>query len=447
MNELKLNTSFSDILRFAIPISFSILIPQINYVVNNIFLSRLGELELGTAGITGVYYLVFAVIGFGFNSGLQSLLSRSAGSEKRSDIGRLISQALRMILFTAVLGIAVTYLLAPFVLKSQVSSQEVLQSAIDFIRIRIFGLPFLYAYQVGNSFLISTNNTRFLVIGSVCEAATNILLDYAFIFGHFGFPAMGFNGAAWASVCAEAVGMVVVHSFLWYRRLPQTFRLLAFRRWDWESALRIADRSAPLIFQVLISIISWLLFYLWIEHLGQRALAISNTMRNVFGIFGVAIWALASTSNNMVSNLIGQERLDEVIPLIKKIGTLSILITLPFCLILNLFPGYFFQIYNSSSGFTHDAIPVIRVVSLAILIMSQGAIWLNAISGTGLTRINLGIEILAVVVYVFYVYKVVHFEHYPLIWAWGSEFFYWGILFTFSWIFFNWYPWRLRYKK
>jgi len=447
MTSLKLNTSFSDILRFAIPISFSILIPQVNYIINNIFLSRLGELELGTAGITGVYYLIFAVVGFGFNSGLQSLLSRSAGAENKMEIGRLMAQAMRMIFFIALIGIALTVVIAPMVFRSQISSPEVLDSAIGFIQIRIFGLPFLYAYQLGNSFLISTNNTRFLVIGSICEAAANVFLDYAFIFGHFGFPAMGFEGAAWASVCAEAIGMVVVHGFLWIKRLPYQYDVFEYKRWDWKATYKIVDRSAPLIFQLLISIISWLLFYLWIEHLGQRSLAISNTMRNVFGLFGIAIWALASTSNNMVSNVIGQGRLDDVIPLIKKIGTLSFLISLPCCLVLNLFPDFLFQIYASDEGFTEAAIPVIRVVSLAILIMSQGAIWLNAISGTGLTRINLGIEILTVLVYIIYVYNVVNFEHAPLVWAWGSEFLYWGIMFGCSYIFFAYYPWKLRYKK
>lgn len=446
-SSLKLNTSFSDILKFAIPISFSILIPQINYIINNIFLSRLGELELGTAGITGVYYLIFAVIGFGFNSGLQSLLSRSAGAENRMEIGRLMAQAMKMVVFLAAFGIVVTLVISPAIFRSQITSPEVLDSAINFIQIRIFGLPFLYTYQLGNSFLISTNNTRFLVIGSICEAAANVFLDYAFIFGHFGFPRLGFEGAAWASVCAEAIGMIVVHGFLFIKRLPHQYDVFDYKRWDWKAVYKIADRSAPLIFQLLISIISWFLFYLWIEHLGQRALAISNTMRNVFGLFGIAIWALASTSNNMVSNVIGQGRLDDVIPLIRKIGKLSFMISLPFCLILNLFPGYLFQVYASSDGFTQEAIPVIRVVSIAILIMSQGAIWLNAISGTGLTRINLSIEVLTVLVYIVYVYNVVHFEHYPLVWAWGSEFLYWGTMFGCSYLFFRYYPWKVKYKK
>ncbi|MBK6481367.1 MAG: hypothetical protein IPF93_24725 [Saprospiraceae bacterium] len=136
-----------------------------------------------------------------------------------------------------------------------------------------------------------------------------------------------------ASIIFEAVGMVVVHSFLWYKKLPQEFRVLSFKGWDRSATYNIFDRSAPLIFQYLIGIVSWFLFYLWIEDLGPRALAISNTMRNVFGVIGVFIWAFAATSNNMVSNIIGQGHLDQVIPLIKRIASLSFFpgITLLYC--------------------------------------------------------------------------------------------------------------------
>ncbi|MBK6392445.1 MAG: MATE family efflux transporter [Saprospiraceae bacterium] len=447
MSTLQIKTSFADIFRFALPISVSILIPQVNFITNNVFLSRLGETELGTAGITGVYYLIFTVIGFGFNNGLQSLMSRSAGGGNQAEIGRYLAQAIKVICFLSIAGVVFTYLFAPYIMKSQLQNGEVLDLAVSFVKIRILGLPFLFLYQIGNSFLISTNNTRFLMIGSIAEAATNIILDYILIFGHFGFRPMGFEGAAWASIIAEAVGMVVVHSFLWYKKLPQEFRVLSYRGWDRSATYNIFDRSAPLIFQYLISIVSWFLFYLWIEDLGPRALAISNTMRNVFGVIGVFIWAFAATSNNMVSNIIGQGHLDQVIPLIKRIASLSFFLVLPCCIALNLFPEVFFKLYSASDAFNHEAIPVIRVVTVAILIMSQGSIWLNAILGTGLTRINLAIEFVTVGVYVLYTYTVIKIKHLSLPWAWGSEFFYWSILWFGSWLFFRFFPWRERYKR
>ena len=66
----------------ALPISLAMLVPQINFITNNVFLGALGEKELASAGITGVYYLIFAVIGNGLNNGMQALISRRAGQDR-----------------------------------------------------------------------------------------------------------------------------------------------------------------------------------------------------------------------------------------------------------------------------------------------------------------------------------------------------------------------------
>jgi MATE family multidrug resistance protein len=63
-----------------------------------------------------------------------------------------------------------------------------------------------------------------------------------------------------------------------------------------------------LVLQYVISVTTWLVFFLLLEQRGDSAKAISNVMRNVFGLAGVFVWAFASTSNAMVSNLMGQKR-------------------------------------------------------------------------------------------------------------------------------------------
>src|SRR5215475_11785116 len=100
-----------DILRMALPISLAILVPQINFITNNIFLGHLDEsgYALSTAGITGVYYLLFAVIGQGLNNGLQALIARRAGEGRIEEIGRLFSQSLLITFVLSAAGILLTW--------------------------------------------------------------------------------------------------------------------------------------------------------------------------------------------------------------------------------------------------------------------------------------------------------------------------------------------------
>ena len=421
----KVEITNRQIIGFALPISLAILVPQINFITNNIFLGHLNEKALAAAGITGVYYLIFAVIGNGINNGLQALISRRAGEGRLGEIGKLFSQGIRIGLVLSVLGILLTYLLAPWVMEMSLKSVELRTQAVQFLKIRIWGLPFLYIYQLRNALLVGTNQSKFLIYGTLAETLTNILLDYGLIFGHFGLPELGFNGAAYASVIAEAAGMIVVFAVIRQKGIGKQFQLAKSWRFDPVNTKLILVQSSPLIFQYAISIISWEFFYILIEHHGQRDLAISNAMRNIFGIFGAFTWAFASTSNAMVSNVIGQGRKDQVITLILKIVKLSMSMAICVALLLNLFPHFFLSIYGQGDDFIQAAIPVVRVVSSALILMSFATVWLNAVTGTGNTTINLAIEIITIIFYCIYVYLVLGYYNLSIIYGWMSEWIYW----------------------
>jgi MATE family multidrug resistance protein len=428
--ELKVGTGYRQILNLALPISLAMVVPQINFITNNIFLSGLGERELASAGITGVYYLIFAVIGNGLNNGLQSLIARRAGQNLPKEIGKIFFHGVWIALAIAAIGIAVTYLLAPTILRATIHDQETATQVIDFLLIRIWGLPLLYLYIMRNALLVGTNQTKFLVWGTLSEALINILFDYGLIYGKLGLPQIGFNGAAYASIIAEGTGLFVIYLVIHLKGIHKSFAFFEDVRWDGSTAKLILTKSSPLIAQYGISIISWEYFYILIEHHGERALAISNTMRNIFGLFGIFSWAFASAANTMVSNIIGQGKENEVLPLIRRIVKMSFTISFVLFVFLNIFPEWFLSFYGQSEEFIKEGIPVIQVVSVALLMMSFGTIWLNSVTGTGNTSVNLFIELVTIVVYCVYVYVVLEVWNLPITWGWGSEWVYWLSMFS-----------------
>jgi putative MATE family efflux protein len=432
---LQIKTGYKQILGMALPISLAMLVPQINFITNNVFLGGLGEQELASAGITGVYYLIFAVIGNGLNNGLQSLIGRRAGQNLPKEIGKIFYNGIWVAIVIAVAGIALTYLLAPVILRSVIHSTSTANRVIDFLLIRIWGLPFLYLYVMRNALLVGTNQTKLLVWGTLSEALTNIVLDYGLIYGHFGLPALGFNGAAYASIIAEATGLLVIYVVIHYQQIHKQFSFYENKVIDSSMVKLILVQSAPLIAQYAISIITWEYFYVLVEHQGERALAISNTMRNIFGLFGIFCWAFASTTNTMVSNIIGQGKEEEVMPLIKRVAKMSFSLSFLLFLALNLWPALFLSFYGQGDAFIAEGVPVIRIVSLALLMMSFGTIWLNAVTGTGNTKVNLAIESITIVIYIVYVYLVLEYWHLSIVWGWGSEWVYWVSMFTMAFLY------------
>jgi multidrug resistance protein, MATE family len=429
--DLQLQVSYRQIIKMTLPISFAILIPQINFITNNIFLGHYdndGQL-LAVAGITGVYYLIFSAIGFGLNNGLQALMARRAGENKPEEIGKLFNQGIFIGLMIAVTGILLTYTITPFIFKLFITDEARLQQAITFSKIRIWGLPFLYIYQMRNALLVSTNQSRYLAVGALAETFINILLDYLLIFGHWGLPEMGLNGAAIASIMAEFAGMFVIFLVIHWKGIGKRFQLFHNFRYDRYNSSLIFTMSAPLVFQHAISIMSWEYFFLLIDGHGAVALAVSNTMRNIFGLAGIVVWSFAATSNAMVSNIIGQGKQDQVWVLIGKIIRCSLGSAIIIVICLNLFPGFILSIYGQGSEFIERAIPVVRVISVAILVMSVAIVFLHAVVGSGNTRITLLIEVFAIILYCVYVYLVLGHFNLSITYGWMSEWLYWICLF------------------
>lgn len=422
---LQVNISSKQILTISVPIALAILVPQFNFIINNIFLGALSKQALAIGGITGVYYLIFGVMGQGLNNGLQALISRRAGENRVDEIGILFSQGVIISLFLSVIGISFTYFVAPSLFHTLLHDTERANTIIEFLKIRIWGVPFLFIYQMRNALLVGTNQSKFLIIGTATEALFNIFFDYSLIFGHFGMPAMGLNGAAYASIIAEIMGLLVIYLVIHYQKIGARFELFKKFELKLDYIKLILVQSSPLMMQYMISIISWEFFYILIEHRGEQSLAVSNAMRNIFGFFGCFTWAFAATTTTMVSNIIGQNLQEKVIELIYKIMRWSFGFALVVAILINVFAAQFLSIYGQGEGFLTEGIPVLRIVSVALLLMSASTIWLSAVTGTGQSKVTLMIEFAAIVIYIIYNYLVLEYYQMPITYGWFSEIIYW----------------------
>jgi multidrug resistance protein, MATE family len=378
-----------------------------------------------------VYYLVLMVGGNGLGNALQAIISRKGGEGKPEDIHKVFAQGIRIVLWFALGGMLFTWFVAPVCLKPFIRPED-FQQEMDFLRIRVWGLPFLFMFQAGNAFLVGTLNSRFLLVGTIGQALINIFFDYTLIYGAFSFPHLGFNGAAFASVIAEISGMVIVYIVIFRMGLKREFNLFKSFRYDKIYSKAVLRISAPLVLQFVLSTVTWLVFFILLEQYGERAKAISNAMRTIFALVGVMIWAFASTSNTMVSNLIGQGLENQVVKAINKIAWFSIGTTVVILIILNLYPGHFLGLFGQNELFVKAAIPVLRVVSLGMIIMSIASIWLNAVTGTGKTKMNLVIEAAAIIVYLVYTFILVKQLNLSLAVVWSNEMIYWLLIFLVS---------------
>lgn len=432
---MRVSVSYRDIVRLAMPISLALMIPQLNFLTNNIFLGRLGERELAVAGIAGIYYLILSMIGAGLSNGLQIQMARRAGEDDHAGLARIFSNGIMLVIAFSLVMMMLSLWIAPLIFSYSLTNADHVYLSVAYLYNRVWGLPFLLLTQLSNSFFIATGRSKYLVAGSATGTVMNIVFDYLLIFGHGGFAAMGLTGAAVASVIAEASACLVMYSIYFLSGSFKSYAVSLYPQVDWKLSRKSLKVSAPLIVQYLFSIGGWMVFFFFVEHLGEKELAASQILRSIFGLIGIGTWAFAATCNTMVSNVIGQGRTEEVMPLVGKIARLSLGFTAVMCIVLLLFAGPFLSLYRDEPSLVQFSIPSLRVIVIATLIMSVSTVMFNGVVGTGNTLTNLSIEVTCVCTYLVYCYVVIERLRLPLHWAWGSEFVYWSSLVVISYLY------------
>lgn len=251
---------------------------------------------------------------------------------------------------------------------------------------------------------IGITRTKVLTLNAVLMAMTNVLLDYLLIFGHAGFPKMGIQGAAIASVIAEAVSILF---FVVYTRLTVDIRKYALnqiRSFDFGLLKRVLDISVFTMLQYFLSIATWFMFFIAVEHLGQRELAVANIVRSIYVVMLIPVNSLATTTNTFVSNSIGAGAINQVIPTIWKICKLSLGIMVVFAAIVSLMPGWVVSVYTNDASLVAASVPSVYVIVGSLLIGSVANVAFNGVSGTGNTRSALFMEAAVLILYVLFVY-------------------------------------------
>ena len=273
---------------------------------------------------------------------------------------------------------------------------------------------------------------------------SNVVFNWILIFGHCGLPALGITGAAIGSSLAELVSLIF---FVIYTRLKcdrPKYGLDKPVRFDWGELKAMMPVCSWTMIQHVVSLSTWFIFFLYIEHLGERALAISNITRSASGMIWVVLQAFSSTCSTLVSNIIGEGHQDKVMSLVRRIlklsyGVVSVMI-LAFCL----FPQAVARIYTDIPALIAVSAPALIVMSTSYLFNVGGQVFFLAVSGTGSTNTAFRLELIALVVYMAYCTIIIGWLRLDVAICWTAEHVYAGMLLLCSWLYMRSGRWKNR---
>ncbi len=421
--------SAGKIFKIAYPILVSLLMEQMIGMTDTAFLGRVGEVELGAAAIAGIYYVAVFMMGFGFGIGAQILMARRNGEGQYREIGDVFYQGLYFMMGLALFAFVLTKVVSPHLLPAIVSSPRICEASLSYINWRIFGFFFSFAAVMFRAFFVGTTQTKTLTMNSMVMVLSNVVFNYILIFGKFGFPKLGIAGAAIGSSLAELVSLVFFVVYTWRRVDLGRYGLNRLPRFSMDKLRRILTVSFWTMIQNFISLSTWFVFFLFVEHLGERALAVTNIIRNISGLLFMVVAAFGSTCSSLVSNLIGAGHEDAVPALVRRHVWLAYSIILPFAVFFAVFPELILGVYTDIPGLMAAAMPSLWVYCTTPLLVVPGNIYFSALSGTGNTRKAFMLELVTLAVYTLYIYVTIEHLRLDVAWCWTSEHVYGSCIF------------------
>ena len=395
-----------EIWRVTYPIFLGLLAQNVINVTDTAFLGRVGEVALGAAAMGGLLYICVYTIAFGFSVGSQILIARRNGEGNYRAVGPIMWQGTAFSFGMAVCLLILMYFSAAPLIRLLITSDSIYGATYEFFTWRIWGFLFAFVNVMFRGLYIGITRTKVLTMNAVVMALVNVVLDYALVFGELGLPEMGVRGAALASVIAEASSLLFFLLYTYYKVDLKKYGLNRFGQFDLSMVLRILRISCFTMLQYFLAMAIWFVFFMALERLGQRQLAVANIVRSVYVVLLIPVQALSTTANTLVSNLIGAGGSSGVVTLLHKISRMSFLIMVVCVGLCVAFPGSILSVYTNEEALLVESVSALYVVCGAMLIASLANVYFNGISGTGNTQAALVLEVFVQVFYALYIIVV-----------------------------------------
>lgn len=425
---MKVAVSYQEIWRISWPIMLSSMANTVINFTDIAFVSRISQTALAASALGGVYYFLLVMIVTAIGIGGQIIISRKAGGDLKQEIGNTFDHTLLLMLGVALLMSFCIYIPTPFLLPLIIEDQDIATAVQQYLFARGWGLVSMGVLIAFRSFYTGISTTRIISYTTILMMLSNVVLNYALVFGHFGFQPMGLAGAGFASALAETLAAVYAVLYSVFHREIKTFRLFRFEKIRLDPIKSLLKISAPLVMQNLLSMGAWFFFFILIEKVGEAELAVSNVVRGVYMVLMTPVWGFSQSSNSMVSNLIGQKREQEVLLLVGKICRFSL-----FAGAIGIIAGIIMakpllSLSSSQPDILDASMESYYVICLATLLFSVAMVLLSAISGTGRTLAAMNIEIVCLLAYILYAVIFTLFLPAPLFVIWGAEVVYWALM-------------------
>jgi putative MATE family efflux protein len=430
--------------KVALPVSLGIFVQFIVVLIDNYFVAQIDGNAMSAVAFVGLMYLTLAMIGVGLGNATQILVARRKGSGEYNVVGQVLGNAFWLAFLVGAIQFSLLFFLMPGIIDATIESSEVRTYMHEFITWRSIGFIVYTPLLVLDSFWSGIAKTRVLIYMTLITSTLTIGLDYALVFGNFGFPQLGVEGAGIATVSAECAAFLFVLIYTLLRHNDGVNSELhpegyAIRRWLFKAPTHFTSSlvklGGPIALQMVLSLGIWTVFYEFVESMGESELQASFIVRNMYTLAYISVGGFSTVAKTYISGLIAERRQSELHTVMKRLMFLN------FCTIALLTHGLWLYPEWIAGHFTQDAhvieqtVDTMIIVLPAMLTFAFTSILLATVEGSGNTIAGFIVEMGTVAIYVATAYVMIYNWHWPIHLVWLADWVYFIALGFFSMLF------------
>jgi len=358
-------------------------------IVDTVLVAGLGAVAIAGVGsaLQVMFFLISALSALAIGSAV--LVAQAVGAGDVARAGRLGRQSLIWSVLFSIPLTAIGFLLSGPIINLFGLEPQVAQIGTQYLQVTMGTVVVLVALFIGSGVLRGAGDARTPLRVTALANLLNVALAYALIYGHFGLPALGTVGSAWATFIARSFALVLLLGALWRGRGGVTISGRGGWRPDFSVARQVLTIGIPAALEQVLATLGFLVLALVVARLGTDVLAAQRITFNALSLsflpgigFGIAATALVGQS-------VGARKIGEGQAAARVATRWAVVWMSAIAALLIAFAPQIFQLFTSDAAVIEAGVPGLRVLALtqpfwAVLFVQAGAL-----RGTGNTRFPL----------------------------------------------------------
>ena len=327
---------YKTLITLCIPIIIQNLLSNLINMVDTIMVGGLGEISVASIGIANQYFFLYNMALSGIIGGASLFIAQFYGKNDKLNIRKITGLSVISALMIGITFMIVALFSPKFIIYFFSKDLDVIKVATNYFS--IIGFCYLII-AISNVFSMGSRSIRNPKLGMICSTISlfiNIILNYVFIFGKLGMPALGASGAAIATVIARIIELFLLVSYIYFIKddyeLRFTFKDIKLINKDLLKAY--ISKTTPTFLNDTLWAFGTVLYAVAYSKAGTSAIAASQIASSTGNFFiGTAV-CVAIGSSIMIGNELGADNIKKAIHYSKKFAILVTLVGAIFGLLL-----------------------------------------------------------------------------------------------------------------